>query len=808
MTVSSEVYRVNYTGSGSVGPYSYPFRLFAAVDLLVTKRAADDTLTDLVLNIDYTVSGVGSRNGGSVTLSTALAVGEELALVRSPTVLQTTNIRNQGPYFPETIENALDRSTMVQQALQGALDRAVTLPAVYDPDDYDLTLPAPEAGKALVWNVGATGFSNATLSAAQLSAWSAANNLVLDIFTSGTNFTAGVTTSLTLSRDPGTEENVGVILRVSGSLRVMMHDEYSVSGTTITFSSPIPAGTTRVEITYQYTYQVNTALSQNVGYQAAGVGTVVRDVRDVLRAMYLSPADFGAVPDVLTAGQALLNDTAFQACAAACATQVKTFYLPDGSWALNAGFTLGTGVGYYAQSMRARLYHMPTANGTTCLKVSAGAAQSVCNNLTRVVVYSPDTTYVKTGVSIEDVSSCTVDGIFVSGAGAGLAPFYSDNGTNSSVGLRTKGREATTIQNARICADYPIYIDQNPNTVPDDGEDADHFTFRNHYLVAKGRYNITVKDGLGLMQTTFDGYQAWVGGIGGIYVNDTRATPTVPSRAIRICNLRGEQATSAAGYWVNMTFASTQGALSVQLHNCFGDSTSQGVKVSKCLALTLDEVTTARTSGNSLNVTNPVGGSTIAVRNCYWGAGTTFTTSGYTAVAIFGYNSSVMGGPSNAFYAESRTGTALDVGTIQSVVAAGTDGLKVVATASGDQVTLQPQAAGSGAWVLFKNSAATDYVPGKIVFSTLTLDYRTGAGTKAQAAQIDTAGQFSVNKRFFPAKDDGTLQTNAGFYAGNGAPNNANGSNGDFYFRGDGTAGGNTVIYHKEGGSWVALTTT
>lgn len=43
--------------------------------------------------------------------------------------------------------------------------------------------------------------------------------------------------------------------------------------------------------------------------------------------------------------------------------------------------------------------------------------------------------------------------------------------------------------------------------------------------------------------------------------------------------------------------------------------------------------------------------------------------------------------------------------------------------------------------------------------------------------------------------------------AGSGAPSNAEGANGDFYFRSDGTAGGNTVMYHKETGAWVAFVT-
>ncbi len=60
----------------------------------------------------------------------------------------------------------------------------------------------------------------------------------------------------------------------------------------------------------------------------------------------------------------------------------------------------------------------------------------------------------------------------------------------------------------------------------------------------------------------------------------------------------------------------------------------------------------------------------------------------------------------------------------------------------------------------------------------------------------------------YPPQDTKAIQTAAAIYAGTGAPNNANGSNGDFYFRGDGTAGGNTIIYHKEAGSWVAAVTT
>lgn len=59
-----------------------------------------------------------------------------------------------------------------------------------------------------------------------------------------------------------------------------------------------------------------------------------------------------------------------------------------------------------------------------------------------------------------------------------------------------------------------------------------------------------------------------------------------------------------------------------------------------------------------------------------------------------------------------------------------------------------------------------------------------------------------------PPTATGTAQTSTALYGNTGAPNNADGSDGDFYFRSNGTAGGNTVIYHKEAGAWVALVTT
>lgn len=54
-----------------------------------------------------------------------------------------------------------------------------------------------------------------------------------------------------------------------------------------------------------------------------------------------------------------------------------------------------------------------------------------------------------------------------------------------------------------------------------------------------------------------------------------------------------------------------------------------------------------------------------------------------------------------------------------------------------------------------------------------------------------------------PAQPNKVAQELTGMWAGNGVPNNADGDNGDFYFRGDGAAG--TFIYHKAAGVWAAF---
>lgn len=170
VSISSTTNRMDYVGNGAVDTYAYSFRIFDDSHLQVTVRSTDDEETTLVLDTDYTVTGVGSGSGGNVVLVDAdqawldsdgdLLTDYVLTIRRVVPLTQTTDIRNQGEFFPETHEDAFDMQCMQNQQQQDQLDRSVRLPVTVDPDDVSGELPLPSAGLGLCWNAEEDGLTN------------------------------------------------------------------------------------------------------------------------------------------------------------------------------------------------------------------------------------------------------------------------------------------------------------------------------------------------------------------------------------------------------------------------------------------------------------------------------------------------------------------------------------------------------------------------------------------------------------------------------------------------------------------------
>jgi len=128
MTVPALPSRDDYTGDGSLATYDYGFRITSATDLLVVTRDLVDVETVLTYPADYSVTGVGDFNGGSITLTAGnLATGHRLVIRDDPPLVQTTDVRNQGTFFPEIHEDAFDYAIRAIKSVQDRLNRALTI---------------------------------------------------------------------------------------------------------------------------------------------------------------------------------------------------------------------------------------------------------------------------------------------------------------------------------------------------------------------------------------------------------------------------------------------------------------------------------------------------------------------------------------------------------------------------------------------------------------------------------------------------------------------------------------------------------
>lgn len=129
MTVSTEVDHNEYVGNGVTTSFPYTFRIFQKSDLVVQVVDLNEDITELIMDTDYTVTGAGGYSGGSVILTSPLAVDYQIAISRELPVTQETDLRNQGKFFAEVHENAFDKLTMLLQQVRSWLRLALRKPS-------------------------------------------------------------------------------------------------------------------------------------------------------------------------------------------------------------------------------------------------------------------------------------------------------------------------------------------------------------------------------------------------------------------------------------------------------------------------------------------------------------------------------------------------------------------------------------------------------------------------------------------------------------------------------------------------------
>ena len=137
MTINSTTRKTNnLAGNGNTHTYPFAFKVFADSEIVVKKlevsTSIETTLT-LGVNNDYIVTLNSDQNGnpgGSITLKSGgnnynLPSGFQIVITSAVQSLQGTDLTNQGGFYPEVINDALDKSAILHQQQQDELNRSI-----------------------------------------------------------------------------------------------------------------------------------------------------------------------------------------------------------------------------------------------------------------------------------------------------------------------------------------------------------------------------------------------------------------------------------------------------------------------------------------------------------------------------------------------------------------------------------------------------------------------------------------------------------------------------------------------------------
>ena len=145
MTVEkSEVNVARFIGNGAATSFSFNFPIYQSTDLEVT--FTDAAGKDRILSAsEYSVSVADYPGAGAVTYQpdgAAIPIGTKITIRRVLSIEQTTDLENQGGYYPDVLETALDHQTRTVAQLNEEMARSVKVPVSSDetPEDYLATI--------------------------------------------------------------------------------------------------------------------------------------------------------------------------------------------------------------------------------------------------------------------------------------------------------------------------------------------------------------------------------------------------------------------------------------------------------------------------------------------------------------------------------------------------------------------------------------------------------------------------------------------------------------------------------------------
>lgn len=131
--ITSDSIPTVYAGNNTATVFPYLFPVTDKTYIEIVRTNADTTVTPLVVDVDYTVNGVGNTDSSTWTIlypisGSPMPTGVSISIVPNLPLVQETNYSNQGGYFPKTVESSLDFLTIIAQQQKEAISRCIQVP--------------------------------------------------------------------------------------------------------------------------------------------------------------------------------------------------------------------------------------------------------------------------------------------------------------------------------------------------------------------------------------------------------------------------------------------------------------------------------------------------------------------------------------------------------------------------------------------------------------------------------------------------------------------------------------------------------
>lgn len=154
--------RNQYTAAGGETDFDFTFLVYSDAagqgSYLKVKRTRSGTTTTLTEATDYTISGLDTTGGGTITLTSAAVADDVYTLYRDLPVKTFFTFATAGDYFATDVNKQGNLFLQLLQQLRMYIRRGMIVPI--EAEISTLELPLPESFKFLRWNEAATALEN------------------------------------------------------------------------------------------------------------------------------------------------------------------------------------------------------------------------------------------------------------------------------------------------------------------------------------------------------------------------------------------------------------------------------------------------------------------------------------------------------------------------------------------------------------------------------------------------------------------------------------------------------------------------